>query len=183
MRSFGCIDPMISCAMARASPKRLPIPDEASTETSHAVPTLGWPCTLPQLFLSTNVVSVSAPATLTNRWALPSGNGNGSQRAPGFSSCALQQLSVAAPVTPAQGGSTSDSRLNCTTSSTVVSVGLPLLTPARGSIRRMCASGAAPALLANEVQTSERQSSSRWKYVDRRVILGRLSGERVGWAS
>ena len=67
---------------------------EASSATSHAVPTSGL-FDAPHCSLETNLVMVSSPFTFTRKRALASGNGNGLQMAPGFSICVLQQSSVA----------------------------------------------------------------------------------------
>ena len=170
-RSFGPISSMSSWAIARASPKRLPIALDESTATSHAVPTFGWFWALPHCVLSANFVGWSSPETCTRKWAFCSGNGKVSKRFPGFSICSLQQFIVVAPVTPAQGCSTSLRRLNWTTSMTVVRRGLPPVNPAVGSMRRMCASGAAPASLASQ-QRGNRTQRNRTKKRRRAIASG-----------
>ncbi len=78
----------------RASAYRAPIPFDASSAMSHAVPTPASLLAAPHCSFDANVVSVSAPATFTKKRALASGNGNGLQRAPGFSIALDQQSSV-----------------------------------------------------------------------------------------
>src|ERR1019366_1971068 len=91
----------------------------------------------------------------------------------------LQQFSVCAALAPEQGCSTSLRRLNWTTSITLVRRGLPSFRPVLGSIRRMCASGAAPAVHANSAAGSQtaRKERNRRRAIASGPLLRRDCGE------
>ena len=78
--------------------------------------------------------------------AFGAGNGNGVYSAYGLSSASLRHDNSELPFSGPQCMVASLTRLFSTTSTTVVRIGEPLSCAARGSILKMCASGAACAL-------------------------------------
>ena len=143
--SFGPMALTNAPATSLASSKRGPIEAAASTRMSHAVPTpVPGRRSRPSAPSTRTWRAMSVPSTVTVKIAFFSGKSNERvERAAAARARWRRSRGSRRPVSAAHVPVTSLMRLFCTTSSTVVSTGAPSTMLARGSIRRMCASGAA----------------------------------------